>query len=174
MIDPAVDVSLRAALALLLLSAAWHKLHDPGAFRAALAAYRIVPAATAPVVVAAELGAAVALLLPMAGATGPLLAAALLALYGVAIAVNLARGRRHIDCGCGGPARQPLAWWLVGRNAVLAAAALACVVPSRPRPLVWIDALTVAGTVATLAMLYLASARLLADAPHLARLRESA
>ena len=36
-------------------------------------------------------------------------AALLLALYAGAIGVNLARGRRDIDCGCGGPAsRQPI------------------------------------------------------------------
>ena len=146
MIDPAVDAALRAAFALLFLVAASHKLRDPGRFRTTLAEYRLLP--------------------------GPVAAAAVLAVYGAAIAVNLARGRRHIDCGCVGPAvRRPISGWLVARNAALAAAALAAVAPVRPRPLVWVDALTVMGATATLAALYASVDRLLAHAPALARLR---
>ena len=39
--DPAIDLTLRAALALLFLVAATHKLRDPAAFRATFADYRI-------------------------------------------------------------------------------------------------------------------------------------
>jgi hypothetical protein len=106
-------------------------------------------------------------------APGPLLAAGLLAVYTGAIAINLARGRRDIDCGCAGPAlREPLSGWLLGRNGILLAAALACLVPLRPRPLVWVDALTVTGAVAALAAFYGALDRLVANAPRLAHLRE--
>jgi hypothetical protein len=57
-------------------------------------------------------------------------AAALLAVFAAAVAINLARGRDHIDCGCGDAAsRQPLHAGLVVRNlamaVALAAAALA-------------------------------------------------
>ena len=75
-------------------------------------------------------------------------AAALLAAYGAAIGVNLARGRRHIDCGCVGPAaRRPIGGWLVARNGVLAAPSRSpgSRAGRRARPLVWVDALTVVG-----------------------------
>lgn len=45
----------------------------------------------------------------------------LLILFGLAMAINLRRGRGHIDCGCGhAELRQPLNLWLVARNLVLA------------------------------------------------------
>ena len=50
-----------------------------------------------------------------------LAAGGLLMVFAGAMAVNLRRGRGHIDCGCGHPElRQPLSWWLVGRNLALA------------------------------------------------------
>jgi hypothetical protein len=54
-----------------------------------------------------------------------LVAACLLALYGTAIGINLARGRDNIDCGCTGPALgQTLSGWLIMRNLVLVGVAL--------------------------------------------------
>jgi len=56
---------------------------------------------------------------------------ALLVLYSSAIAINLVRGRRDIECGCGGAATHvPLSGWLLARNAALMATALAvCAAP---------------------------------------------
>jgi len=55
-----------------------------------------------------------------------LAAGALLLLFAAAMAINLRRGRGHIDCGCGHAAlRQPLSWLLVARNLVLALPTLA-------------------------------------------------
>src|SRR5206468_184263 len=141
---------------LLFLVAASHKLRDPGRFRTTLAEYRLLPGAVVPlaamVVIGIEIVVAIALLAPARRAPGPVAAAAVLVVYGAAIAVNLARGRRHIDCGCAGPAvRRPISGWLVARNAALAAAALTSVAPVRPRPLVWVDVLTVLGATGTLA-----------------------
>src|SRR5437870_1480218 len=128
--DPVIDLTLRTALALLFFVAAGHKLRDLDRFRATLAEYRLLPAGLVPLaaalVVAVEVAAAGALLVPGARAAGLVVAAALLALYGAAIAINLARGRRDIDCGCAGPAvRRPITGALVARNAALAALALA-------------------------------------------------
>ena len=174
MVDPAIDLTVRAALALLFLVAAAHKLRDRAAFRATFAEYRILPEAISALVPLAELAVAVLLLVPAASALGEIGAAALLLLYGAAVGVNLARGRRHIDCGCAGPyARRPIGGGIVVRNALLAASALAALLPVSPRPLAWIDALTVSGAVLTLAALYLATDRLMAHAPALARLREA-
>lgn len=172
--DPVVELTVRAALALLLLVAAAHKLRDPGTFRATLAEYRLLPDAVVPaaagMVIGVELAIAAALLvLP---APGLVATALLLATYAVAIGVNLARGRRHIDCGCGGPAaRQPISGRLVARNLLLATAALAGLAPVDARPLVWVDALTVVAATAALATLYATLDRMHADAPALARVR---
>ncbi|MGH7291189.1 MAG: MauE/DoxX family redox-associated membrane protein, partial [Myxococcota bacterium] len=65
-LDPALGLALRGGLALLLGTAAWHKLRDLGAFRDALAGYRLLPdglvGVAALVLVAAELASACALL----------------------------------------------------------------------------------------------------------------
>jgi hypothetical protein len=48
-------------------------------------------------------------------------AAALFVAFAWAMAINIRRGRSHIDCGCGrSQLRQPLGWGLVARNGVLA------------------------------------------------------
>src|SRR2546428_2355471 len=172
--DPVIDFTLRTAVALLFFVAAGHKLRDLDRSRATLAEYRLLPAGlvslVAALVVAVEVAAAGALLVPGARAAGLLAAAALLVLYGAAIAINLARGRRDIDCGCAGPAvRRPISGALVARNAALAALALAGLFPVHPRALLWVDALTVAGATAALAAFYASLARLLPFAPRLAR-----
>jgi hypothetical protein len=177
--DPVIEATLRAALALLFLVAAGHKLRALGRFRATLGEYRLVPAALTPLatglVVAVEAAVAGALLVPGARVVGLLAAAAVLVVYGGAIAINLARGRRDIDCGCAGPAvRRPISGALVARNAALAAVALAGLAPVRPRAFLWVDALTVAGATAALAAVYASLDRVLAYAPRLARLRGEA
>lgn len=167
MIDPVVALALRAALALLLAAGALAKLRDLRGFAAAVAGYRLLPAAlarpAAAAFVAGELALAAGLWLPPLREASALGAAGLLTLYGVAIAANLARGRRDIDCGCGGPlGRQTLSEGLVVRNLLLAAAALAAALPVAARPLVWLDALTLAASVAAAATLYAAASALLA------------
>jgi len=174
-VDPAIAAVLRASLALLFAVAAGHKARDLARFRAILAEYRLLPAAaTWPVAIlvpAAELVTAGALTVS-AGDAGPLSAAGMLALYTAAIVINLARGRREIDCGCAGPLRrQTLGGWLVVRNGALLAAAIGCLAPTAARPLLWMDVVTVAGAVAGLAALYGAIERIMASAPGLARLR---
>jgi hypothetical protein len=171
--DVAIDVIVRTALALLLLVAAAHKLRDLAAFRRTFVEYRLAPGALAPLAPLVEGGIATALLWPAARGGALLAAAALFAAYGVAIGVNLARGRRHIDCGCVGPAaRQPIGPRLVARNGVLATtAAAAAAVPVVARTLGWVDVLTIAGAVGVLAAQYAAVERMLADAPRLALLR---
>jgi methylamine utilization protein MauE len=172
--DPVVDAMVRAGLTLLLGAAAAHKLRDPATFAATLAEYRVLPPAVVPAVarLVPLVEAAVALGLATSIVVGPAAAACLLAVYATAIGLNLARGRRDLDCGCGGPGtRRPIGTGLVVRNVALAAAALAVARPPASRELVWIDGLTVvAGTIA-LAAAYVAVDRLVAQAPALARLR---
>jgi hypothetical protein len=111
----------------------------------------------------AELAIAAALMLAPLRAMAALAAAGLLLLFALAIGVNLKRGRREIDCGClGGRLKQPLAPWMLVRNAVLAAAALALRVPLSPRPLAPLELLVAAGAALTLAVLYCALGLVLA------------
>jgi hypothetical protein len=75
---------------------------------------------------------------------GAWLAALLLSGFAAAIAINLARGRKAIDCGCFQSAlRQPLRIVLVARNLLLVAAILPLVESSAPDPSVlqWLDGL---------------------------------
>ena len=171
--DPIVAHVLRACFALLFAAAALHKLRDLSAFRDTVARYELLPSRlarpAAALVVAAELTVAATItLVPWTS----LVAAAMLALYALAIAINLARGRSDLDCGCMGPAAHtPISNRLVVRNTVLVALALALSTPVAPRALVWVDALTVLAATAALAGCWLATEQMLAMSPAFARLR---
>jgi hypothetical protein len=174
--DPVFDTTLRGALALLFFSAALHKLRAPAEFHGTLAEYRLLPGwatrIAAVLIVSGELAAATMLVLPSLRASGAVVAFLLLCAYTSAIAVNLLRGRREINCGCSGAAlRQPISAWLLARNAALAAMALLCLLPAHGRALVWIDGASVLGGVLVLAAVYVSSNRMLAIAPLLERLR---
>jgi hypothetical protein len=178
-VDPVIAATLRCLLALLFAGAAWHKLADLTAFRIVLHDYRVLPPAlvtpATALVVVTEV--ALALALPWAGAapTAPWIAIALLAVYAIAIAINLARGRRTLECGCAPSAyRQPLSEWLLLRNAALIGAAAFTLLPTSSRAWAELDWLTVAGAVTTGAMTWTAAQRLLAlatSAPTVPRMR---
>jgi hypothetical protein len=171
-LDPALRIGLRLSLALLLLAASHHKLRDLQGFVVVVANYRLLrdrwTRVAAVALAVGELVVAIALLVPGLARGAAVAAVALLALYSGAIAINLIRGRREIDCGCAGPrARRPLSGTLLARNAVLMLAAAACALPATARPLVWVDVVTVAGGVTVLALLYGAIDASLAHAPRL-------
>ena len=111
--------ALATFVALVLARAALHKIADPGRFEGVLADYRLAPEATLPWlrrgIPLVEAGCALALVVPGSRTLGGVAAAGLLLAYALAMAVNLVRGRREIDCGCGG-APEPLGWGLVARN----------------------------------------------------------
>ena len=119
-----IALAIRVLLSLVFLTAAVGKIRHRLAFQGVVANYRLVPEFAVP---------AFALLLPLAEAAvaGALLfvppywpelaAAVLLMTFAAAMAINLRRGRRHIDCGCFQSAlKQTLRWTLVARNAGLA------------------------------------------------------
>lgn len=174
--DPAVTLALRCSFALLLASAASHKLRDLARFRAILEAYEILPAAAvaavAPLVAAVELALAALL---ASGLVAPFAAAATSALmlaYAAALQVNVQRGRSGLDCGCAGPASSvPVSPALVVRNLVLAAAALLIALPASGRPLAVLDFASAATAVLVLSACWLATGRMLALAPRVAELR---
>jgi len=175
-LDPALGLVLRGALVWLLLAAAWSKLRDPEAFREALRGYALLPsravAPAATALLAVEAGLALALAWPGSGPGPALGAAGLLAAYGAAIAANLARGRRAIDCGCGGPGgAQPLSGGLVVRNAALAGAACVAALPEGPRALGALDLASAGAALVVLALLYAGFDVALANAARLRGLR---
>lgn len=112
-------------LALLFLRAGLHKMEDVYRFQGVLEDYGLLPERAVPaavtVIVAIEFVTSLLLILPVTRAVGGALAAIVLVVYAVAIASNLVRGRRLIDCGCG-DAPEPLSWLLVARNAALVCA----------------------------------------------------
>jgi hypothetical protein len=174
-IDPAVRGMVRLALSLLFVWAASHKLRDISGFRTALTAYELLPSrgvgAFAELLIAMEIGVAAGMWLPGRAATAAFAASGLLAMYAGAIAVNLVRGHRDIDCGCAGAAAdRPLSGALVLRNGFLLVAALMLTLPATSRPLMWLDAVTICAGVAGLALLYAAADGLLANAPKIAAL----
>jgi hypothetical protein len=174
--DPIAVGTIVGALALVMFAAAWHKLSEPDVFAGSLAAYRLLPQAlAAPVarllpVVEGALGAGI--LVPATRPAALLLLAALVVVYGAAMAINLLRGRHDIDCGCGG-ATHPLSWGLVARNIVLAAAAVIASRPTLERSMDWIDALTLVLGVLAFYALYLMADELLRQASRLAQIKRA-
>lgn len=169
-IDPVVGAVVCSGCALLFAVAGAHKLRARAEFAETLAGYRVLPARlvspASALVPTLECLIAAGLLIPDARERASLAAAALLAAYAAAIAVNLLRGRRQLDCGCLGPrGGGVISGALVWRN-ILVALALAAAGGLRwsERPVCWLDVGTVLAAVCALALLYSAVSGLLAVA----------
>lgn len=111
---------------LIFLVAGIDKLRHRDLLPGVIANYRLLPAAlvgpAAAVLPIAELLIGAALLLGNRPAA-PVAAIGLLLVFAAAMAINIGRGRRHIDCGCGHSGlRQELGWGKVARNIAMAAA----------------------------------------------------
>lgn len=167
---------------LLFAAAGLHKARHRTQFAGILRDYRLLPAALTPLLSPAL--AMVELLLatlwltslawPTLRAGVALCSALLLAVYGLAMAVNLLRGRRHIDCGCGfrtaavggradSGARQLLSGWLLLRNLLLIVLALGIASGSAPRALTALDWFSLLLAVTGFLLLYGAAHQLLAN-----------
>lgn len=141
MLDTLIFRCLALALMLIFIPAGLHKLGDMTRFVGIVADYRLLPGnlvrPAAYLLAVLEIALGVGWLIP---ALRPQhlpvlywLSALLLLIYALAITINLARGRRHIDCGCGfaagpdsgsGVTAHPLSAWHVLRNLVLVTLAL--------------------------------------------------
>jgi len=169
MIDPLIVKALSIALGLMLIGTAWHKLTALRAFTAVLADYQLLPPFMVPLVAlmipTGELMLGLAWLAGIAMALAAPVTAAMFAVYALAIAINLMRGRLHISCGCGlagaSGENQALSWMLVFRNALLIAMALLCVLPVSERTIIPLDWVTLAAAVITAALLYFGASQLL-------------
>jgi len=170
--DPVAAGTIVGALALVLLAAAWHKFSEPEVFEGSLSAYELLPqwlvVPVARLLPWVEAGLAIGVLVPVTRPAALGAVIALLLVYAAAIGANLLRGRRDIDCGCGG-ATQPLSWGLVARNLILCAAALVATRPTVERSMDWTDALTLVLGVLAFYALYLMADELLRQASRLAQ-----
>ncbi|SEE48654.1 MULTISPECIES: MauE/DoxX family redox-associated membrane protein [Pseudomonas] len=174
-IDPIFIIASALAIAVLLASAATHKLRAPARFARQLADYQLLPDALvrpgARVIPAIELAIAFALLVPACRSWAALSAASLIALYAAAIAINLWRGRRDIDCGCAGPDQaQPLRPVLLLRNSALVGLALLASVLPVARDLGFFDGFVTVAASAVALLIYAAADGLLANSPLLFKL----
>lgn len=176
-LDPVVMIALSLMLSYVVVDAGLHKLRNPRHYAAVIDDYRVLPQGSGAFAVwvtgAVEIGAGVAILLPPLHRAGLALAAALLLAYFAAMALNLLRGRREIDCGCGAPGRaQGLSAGLLVRNAGLALAALVLgVAQPLARGIGWFDWLVAIAAALASILIYLSASLLLSNNHLLVRLK---
>lgn len=173
--DPIFIIASALSIAVLLASAATHKLRAPARFAKQLADYQLLPDSlvrpSASLIPLLELVIAFALLVPVSRAWAALSAASLMALYAAAIGINLWRGRRDIDCGCAGPDQaQPLRPALLLRNSALVGLALLASVLPVARDLGFFDGFVTVAASAVALLIYAAADGLLANSPLLLKL----
>jgi hypothetical protein len=168
MLDPAFGYLIIGGIALLFASAGMHKLRALATFTEIFAAYRVVPDVLARRLAAfipcLELGIAAGLLWEPSRRIAVASAVAVLIGYASGLGLNLLRGRRDLDCGCGTARdRRAIAAWMAWRNLFLAAALGMAALPWSPRALNLTDLLTVMAGLAAAVVLYAAVDRLLGD-----------
>ncbi len=166
MLDPVAGYLIVFGIALLFALAGSHKLRNIALFTEVFSAYRVLPESLARraawLIPAIELAIALALPWEACRPWALIAAVALLIGYAAGISLNLVRGRRELDCGCGAAGnRRSIAPWMVWRNLVLAFALGVAAMPWIARPLTGLDVLTVTGALSAAAMLYAAVDRLL-------------
>lgn len=148
-VDPSIVLACRLLGALVFVTAAAGKLKYRHELTGVVANYRLLPeslaAAAAWTVLGLEVLAALLLASGVRAQAGAALAIGLLCVFALAMAINLARGRREIDCGCfQSGLRQTLSAGLIVRNLLLAAAlapVLAAATAAPAGPLQWADGL---------------------------------
>lgn len=167
--DPLLPKTIAIGLAVLFIGSAWHKLSSPRRFEAVLRDYRMIPGLLSRPVSLLVPGLELTLGLCWLSAFMPritaLASAALLALYALAIGINLVRGRTYIDCGCGfgtvSGKEQPLSTGFVVRNILLAGLAGLTLVPVAQRNLGGMDHVVIFAGLLTACLLYAGSGQLI-------------
>ena len=178
MLDVQILRCIAIAFGLLFLLAGLHKLSQRAHFAGVMADYRVLPESLLPLAVftvpllelslgIAWLGTAIILQTVL---LVPLASALLLITYALAIALNLARGRRHIDCGCSFSSNHSnsetgysLSAGLVVRNLLLAALAATPLLGTNERELILIDHVLLLLATLVLIFLYAGLNQLLAN-----------
>ena len=118
-------VAGRACVGLVFLLAAVQKIRHWQLLPGVIGNYRLLPrwavGAAATFLPSVEMLVAIALLSGQLDTRPAMAGIALLLVFAAAMAINIRRGRSHIDCGCGQEfLAQHLSWALVARNLALA------------------------------------------------------
>ena len=171
--DPILAAVAALSLAYAFVAAALHKWRHRARFAEILENYRLLPRPalrpTAWLLPGLEFLTGVLLLVcsfspPLFAVAAASCAIALLCMYTLAIGVNLARGRRSIDCGCGAPdLKQTIGVGLLLRNGVLIFCAALLLHPATPRAAGWLDWTVILPATAVCCLLYESVNRLLAN-----------
>ena len=177
-LDPFYWHVIRWLVATVFAVACVHKLSSIAAFDNVVKDYALLPSVFTPLAsrllilfeIAVVAGLASGLWIPVAAT----LAMVLLAVYAAGMGINLARGRRDIDCGCFGPAgsgenRHTLSGWLLLRNLSLIALTGLLLLPVADRALTWLDLFAIAAATAAAFTAWSAAEQLMANAPRLQR-----
>ncbi len=174
--EPVVIIFCQLSLTVIFGLGAWGKFRELEEFTGIVRNYRLLPElAIRPVAYlmpALEAAIAVALLVGTVQPYPAMGAFVLLAIFALAIGINILRGRRYIDCGCFKTTlKQRLSWWLVIRNGLLMIMAAVLVVTGGSSadmvtgPIALLDVYT--GTMATIVvvMFYVVLSHVLSEAP---------
>jgi len=167
-------VIVRLLLAVIFLRAALHKLRDYNTFQTEMSTYQLLPrswlSVAAVLLIILEAAAGILLMNPV-WVMGLCLAALLLSIYAIAMMINLLKGRRTIDCGCGGPlaAKKTISWSLVIRNGVLALLALLCTTSLLTRSLDMLEVFIIFSGVAASLLIYEAIEQAIANSQNYQR-----
>lgn len=143
----------------LFVTGGWHKLADFAYFERVIADYQVLPKSWSPWIARGlpllELGAGLALLIPALHLSALATVTVLLCVYTAAICVNVARGRRELDCGCAGPGQQQkINGWLITRNLLLLSLAILSTLAQREWQLGWLGLCIALPGSALLALFY--------------------
>jgi hypothetical protein len=170
-VEALASASAAAFAAFLFARAALHKAWDFTAFTGFVQDYDLLPAAlvrlASALLLAAEIAVVAAMLIPGARLPGLVRGAAILLGYALAMGINVARGRRYVECGCGG-AVQPITPALLIRNAVLAAVLLAGAAMV-PGALAWTEAVAAIAAALIAFAGYVMAEQILSNAAYLLR-----
>ena len=175
-IDPAIGGLCAFSLALIFGASGVMKLRDIEIFEGSLANYQLAPTwlekPLAYLLPMLECTAAAGLLMTSTRVAAASMVFVLLVVFTGAIAINLARGRRSIDCGCFGPAlRQELSGWLLLRNLFLMMLATTVILPTSGRAIESIDLVTIVLGGLTLVILYASANFAIGNAPKIRALQ---
>jgi len=168
MLDSVFIHIVSLGLFLLFVSAGFDKFKHRQAFSQVLAGYQILPVSLIPsavvVIPLAEITLASAVLRSQSTLAVTAIAG-LLAVYGVAIFINIRRGNLSLDCGCQfGEVRQSISMALVYRNFFLVGATLLLLLPAVDRLLGAYDYGAIIFGVSMSALFYIIMNKLIANA----------